>query len=357
MNTTIKKSFSISAILKLAWGLFKKHWQFLILAALAVIAIEIIFIILIGFTSGVVSTLLLLISYIIQIIYTVGFINIFITIARGNKPSWSSFIEKISLFGKYILGVILYGLIVLLGFVLLIFPGIYFAIKYGFWFYVLIENPDMGVIKTFKKSAMITKNIKLKIFLAGFVFSLVSSAGLILLGVGLLVTAPLAAISTALMYVTLRNQTEGAEDPIGEKSKEKKGSKAALVLLIIAGVLPIVIIVVIMAIVSSGALEGARDRALDASAMATLSQVRAQAELDGDYATVCAGSASADLIEFAQGQVGQTATCLDEGNTPDSEGYAVHIDLHSGGTFCVDSQINAISDVTAQTIDGMNVCN
>jgi prepilin-type N-terminal cleavage/methylation domain-containing protein len=103
----------------------------------------------------------------------------------------------------------------------------------------------------------------------------------------------------------------------------------------------LLVVVAIIGILSSivlAALGSARDRARDTAAQATISQVRAQAELDGDFDTVCSGSDSADLIADALDQGGLAATdrtCIDGLNS-----YAVSIDLDSDGgddDFCVDS--------------------
>ena len=228
MNTTIKKSFSISAILKRAWGLFKKHWQFLILAALAVIAIEVVLAVLIENTPGILSVLFGLASWIIQILYMIGFIYVFLSIAQDQNVGWDHFTKKAELFGKYFVGSILYSLGVIIGLALLIVPGIYFALTYGFWSYILVDKPNVGIFDSFKQSARITKNIKLKILGAAFVFAIIGVLGAIGLGIGLFVTIPLSAIATALMYVTLRDQSglagqsEATDDSsdIDEKSQD-----------------------------------------------------------------------------------------------------------------------------------------
>ena len=118
----------------------------------------------------------------------------------------------------------------------------------------------------------------------------------------------------------------------------------------------LLVVVAIIGILSSivlAALGSARQRARQTAAQATLSQVRAQAELDGDFDTVCNGSRSAELIAEAEAEVNETAQCLDETNN--DSGYAVSIPL-GDTTFCVDSNGTATSGLTAQNVGGNNVC-
>ena len=65
-----------------------------------------------------------------------------------------------------------------------------------------------------RQSAQITKGIKLKIFGAGFIFTMVGIAGFLLIGIGGLITVPLAYISIAIMYTTLRDQTDISQEDI-----------------------------------------------------------------------------------------------------------------------------------------------
>ncbi|MCD8494593.1 MAG: type II secretion system GspH family protein [Candidatus Pacebacteria bacterium] len=104
----------------------------------------------------------------------------------------------------------------------------------------------------------------------------------------------------------------------------------------------LLVVVAIIGILSSivlAALGSARQRARMTAAQSTLSQVRAQAELDGDFSAVCSGSESAQLIQDAIRQgwgTGSTvtATCL-----PSASGYAVSLPIEMPGqtSFCVDS--------------------
>ena len=72
---------------------------------------------------------------------------------------------------------LLYLLIIIIGFVLFIIPGIIWALMFSQVFYILSENQDLGIKEIFKKSARIMKGNKLKLlglFLRFFLFIILS---------------------------------------------------------------------------------------------------------------------------------------------------------------------------------------
>jgi uncharacterized membrane protein len=200
------QTFLISDVLSSAWQYFKKHWRFLILALLLVVALNIVASLLGSQLQGIVSVLITLASWVISVCINIGFLTIFLHIAKDENPSWNNFTENVHLFWKMILGGLLYGVIVFFGTLLLIVPGIYFALKYKFFSMALIENPEFGVWESFKHSATLTKGVKWKLFAFAWV-----SLGLIVLGVlalfvGVIVASLVLEIATAVIYVTLKNQ-------------------------------------------------------------------------------------------------------------------------------------------------------
>jgi hypothetical protein len=81
-------------------------------------------------------------------------------------------------------------------------------------------------------------------------------------------------------------------------------------------------------------LNDARSGAKDASAIASMSSLRAQIELetpDGNYSTACT-VAGADLIAAAEDQTATTADCHDTATA-----WGAELELASGDFFCVDS--------------------
>ena len=119
----------------------------------------------------------------------------------------------------------------------------------------------------------------------------------------------------------------------------------------------LLVVVAIIGILSSivlAALGTARQRARDTAGEGTLSQVRAQAELDfGNSVDGFEGVCSMDLIVSAAEQAGvnpmTNVRCNDT-----STSYAVSLEFTSGASYCVDS--NGFAGAGATTTTDGDLC-
>ena len=94
---------------------------------------------------------------------------------------------------------ILLGLMVVVGLIFLIVPGIWLGMKYGQAMNALVDR-NCGVIDAFKYSAKITEGHKAKLMLLGFAAMGIILAGLIALVVGLVFAYPVAGLAWVLGY-------------------------------------------------------------------------------------------------------------------------------------------------------------
>ena len=105
----------------------------------------------------------------------------------------------------------LYGLMVGFGFLLLIVPGIYFAIRYSQYENAIVDK-DMGIFDAFSYSSKITQENKMSLlgfYILGF---LIIVAGAIALLVGLLFAIPLYILSTIVVYRWLQYGSASVTD-------------------------------------------------------------------------------------------------------------------------------------------------
>lgn len=135
----------------------------------------------------------------IQLVISMGVIKAYLNIVRGQKVTTQTFTSAAPDALKYIAAQILLGLIVLGGLILFIVPGIYFAIKYMFTPYLVIDK-GMGPIEALKASGDVTKGIKwdlIGFFAAAIVLTY---SGILALFVGLIITIPVATLSYVVLY-------------------------------------------------------------------------------------------------------------------------------------------------------------
>src|SRR5690606_15819895 len=127
----------------------------------------------------------------------------------GEQPTWDLVTKNASIWWKYIIAGILYSLLVYVGFFFLIIPGIYFALKYQFFIYVLVDNNELGVFAALKESARISKGVKWKLFGFWWVALGCVILGIIALGVGIFVAMLVLGTAGAFIYDELRRQSIG----------------------------------------------------------------------------------------------------------------------------------------------------
>jgi uncharacterized membrane protein len=111
----------------------------------------------------------------------------------------------------------LVAIVVSVGFVLLIIPGIIWGIQYMFAFYVLADHPDYSVMQAFRRSAELTQDKKMDLFkfiLSFFPWLLLVA---VTLGLGILYVGPYFSTSVAVYYNRLVFDAEGVlPEPPGE---------------------------------------------------------------------------------------------------------------------------------------------
>lgn len=195
-------SFSLKEALLFGWDTFKKKWQFLVQFFVIVLIIGMIPNYLHDWARTnfpTVSFIFSIIGWIVQMITSIGIIIVSLKLVDGKKPQISDVYSHYGLLLNYFLGSLLYGAVVILGFILLIVPGIIWGIKYQYTTYLIVDR-GMSPMDAFRESGQITKGIKLKLFYLGLCYIGITILGILLVGVGLIVAWPVIALSGAYVY-------------------------------------------------------------------------------------------------------------------------------------------------------------
>lgn len=194
------RKIDVFEILKLSWNIFRNNWKFLIILALIYFGIN--------FAEETANknitkeSLQFLASILIlafNAFIAIGVIQIFLKISRGQHAEYGDIFGGAKYFWRFIGGSILYGLIVLGGYLLLIVPGIIWQYKYSMFSYLIIDK-DMQPMDAIKESGKIMYGFKWKLFVLQLLMVLVILAGALLLGIGLLVAIPVVTLMSATFY-------------------------------------------------------------------------------------------------------------------------------------------------------------
>lgn len=205
------KMFSDGEALKFGWRTALDNLGFfiaLLLAFLLLVYIPVLLGILLDNIA--LQILLQVVSWVLSIVAGMGLIRVALKFADNQKGQLTDLLASFPLFFKYLFGSILYGLIVLAGLILLIIPGIIWAIKYQFYSYLIVDK-GLGPIEALKASGALTSGARWDLLGFFIVALIVLYLGALALLVGLFVTIPTWMVATAFVYRRLLAQTESVQ--------------------------------------------------------------------------------------------------------------------------------------------------
>ena len=166
-TTFSEKKFSKEQAIKFGWQRMKDNLGFFIVYLVILFLIEFFFSFFIGLFGDKITSLSLLFnlgSFVVTIVSSIFAIKIGLKLYDNEKIGSYEFLSfTSSTFFKFLLAYILYTIMILIGFILLIVPGIYLAIKYQYFGYLIVDK-DMDVIEAFKESGRMTKGHKWNLF-------------------------------------------------------------------------------------------------------------------------------------------------------------------------------------------------
>ena len=157
-------------------------------------------------------------SYGVSYVFTIGSIALFIvgpisiglatyslSIVNEEDYSYNQIATGFKYFFKALFLYLLFNISVLIGTILLIIPGFVIFLMFSQIFYIIAENPQIGVIDAFKKSASLMKNKKLQYLGLGLRYILFFILGVFTLGIWWLWLIPQAYVSFAIFYKELQS--------------------------------------------------------------------------------------------------------------------------------------------------------
>ena len=214
--------FSVRDSLLYGWRTFQDALPFFVGIAALILGISFI----LGFVSDeltragadgwsfAVDALSLLVAFAVE----AGFIALLLSVYDRKQYRYKNFSVSVPTILRYIAASVLYALIVLLGLVLLVVPGLVWAVTYGFYGYAVVDK-GLSAAEALSYSRAITKGKRWRIFaLSAFVIA-ANMAGMMFFGIGLLITIPITALAWTRAYRALSAAYEharGENEPAGD---------------------------------------------------------------------------------------------------------------------------------------------
>jgi hypothetical protein len=218
------KEFQFGEPLTFGWETFKKNALFLIGLTVAV-----------GVISGVIesadeyagvestyiSFVLWVIALLVNGVLEMGLIRINLKFRDGITPEFGDLFSLVGLVLQYAVAAVLYGLMVVGGLILFIFPGIYLATRFCFFGYYIVEG-HTDPFDALRRSSKLTEGVRMDLFLFGVMIAGLNILGILCLFVGLLVTVPVSRLAVAHDFRHLQ-AAAGEVPPLGERQSPPPG--------------------------------------------------------------------------------------------------------------------------------------
>jgi len=199
--------FSIKDALRFGWEKTRAHSRVLFLVLITLFALQV---------GNSITTKVLentwegffasLLFAIVGAVLGVGLTRIALKIAQHHTVSYNDVLPPFKMVWEYVAASFLAGLIIFGGFLLLIIPGIYFALRYMFVRFAVLDGG--GIMGSLRISATMTLGIKWKLLGFSLVLIGVNILGMLALGIGLLISIPVTLIAYAHVYEILKKRVE-----------------------------------------------------------------------------------------------------------------------------------------------------
>lgn len=209
----MSKLFKTREVVAFGWDKTNDHLKFFIPFTAGLIVLVIVLNMVMGrfaTAGGFLSLSMNVVWTIIDVIITLGLIKLSLVVMRGGVPALKTVFSQTNHFFKYFFASLLYALIVFGGFLLLVVPGVIWAIRFRYFGYAIVDK-NMGIMESLKESYRLTKGHTWNLFVFALALFGINLLGFIPLGLGLLVTIPLSMIAVARVWSILTEKSQSAD--------------------------------------------------------------------------------------------------------------------------------------------------
>ena len=126
-------------------------------------------------------------------------------ITNKDEPKFSDLFSQFKIYFKSLGLFILMSLAMVLGLLLLLFPGIIVYLMFSQAYFILAENPDKGIIESLRESSELMKGYKWEFFVLQLSFIGWWLLAILTLGIGSLWVSPYQKVTEANFYLKLKN--------------------------------------------------------------------------------------------------------------------------------------------------------
>ena len=150
--------------------------------------------------------------FVFQAFISLGLMRVYLALADGEKrPEVKDLFSSGPFLWRYVGASLVYLLIIVGGLILFIVPGIVWAIKYRLYGYFILDK-NARAMESIRLAGQATAGAKWNLFLLILLVGLINLAGIMVLGVGILVSVPVGGIAVAYAYRILEKRLAGEKN-------------------------------------------------------------------------------------------------------------------------------------------------
>ena len=145
------------------------------------------------------SWVVMVVAWVFDLVVWMGLIRMTLRFVDGDKGELADLFSTFPLILKFLVASIAVGVVVMVGFCLLVIPGIYWSIRLYMFPWVLVDK-DVGPFEAMRQSWEMTRGSCWNFFLLALLLGAVNILGTIALLIGLLITVPLSIVAVGYTY-------------------------------------------------------------------------------------------------------------------------------------------------------------
>ncbi len=135
-----------------------------------------------------------------------GLMLFLLKLARGEGAEIADIFRGGRYFGRMLLCTICFGIVVGLGFVACVLPGVILMLTYGVYQWVLVDRDPSGLLDALSQAKQVTNGHKLQLLVIGVAIMGINIAGMLACCVGYIFTIPFSNLIMAVAYLRMTGQ-------------------------------------------------------------------------------------------------------------------------------------------------------
>jgi uncharacterized membrane protein len=138
-------------------------------------------------------------AQVVQIFWSYVWIRLGLVVHDAHEPRPSAVLCDLKTFVTFCAAALLYTVIVTLGLVLFVIPGLYLAVRYAFVSFLTADR-RADVLGAFGESATLSRGVRWKLFFLMVVLFALNLIGAMFFGLGLFITVPVSVFALTMVY-------------------------------------------------------------------------------------------------------------------------------------------------------------